>query len=502
MQRVLLVLQIARHAISASASDAADQLTLLSTAVRNRFCVHVSGVRDAECLDDICVSPTETVGVRLCDEGTLESYAAEFERIRGLIWRAASSREINRGLFDCARQLLTSDYPEFLMTRNSNRLIRNDGSDTLFKSLGSSAESMVALTQLYLRVPGSNWVITENYDSVVEWTIPHLVSYLFPPGGPSEILFTRRIMERHSSFDIASVIMEFISTQTHQRLLLAWALSTAKSVARFTDDEVDAYSKVLLRGFHDIERMVESNPDSVPGEIVHWLYTLISRSSILLQTPLMRSLQLQYLHDSNARVPNIDDLIAVDPHWFTRPLVSALPGIRWEDPVTNEEFIGLATAFSSLERREDQMPPAIIKMRILYAMAKVHGYETTRVFTIIPPVWRDFAILFVPKPHHFLDGLVSVLSELATAPHLAVHPLIVGCRLLHQLGLEDIEANSQALRVTSASRAPHWPHGFSNTHFYGSSRELIRNQISASLASSLQNLRAPAEQILAPIGEP
>ena len=498
----LLLIQIFQYANGISPSDPSENLP--SAAVKNRFCVHVSGVLEAECRDDICVSPVgQTLG-QLCDKYTLKFYAAEFERIRKRIRWNAATVPIHRSLFDAAEQLLATNYEEFLMIRNTNRVLRGD-IDYLFSFVDSPAEAIVSLTQLFLRVPGSNWVISYDESEIHEWTTQFLTRFLLPAVEPFENLYTRRIMESHTFNDVASVIMEYIFTTTNERLLLAWALSTAKRFIRFTDDEEEVYSKVLLKGFRDIELLVESNPYSVHGEIAHWLYSLITRSSILLQTPLMRTLKQQFLINSNSRYPNVNSLFDDDAHWFTRPLVSALPEISWEEPVSNEEFIDIVSAFYSIERPEAETPAVIIKMRIMYAIAKTKHYDASRVFAMIPQTWRDFAILFVPKPHHLLDGLVSIISDLADAPHIAAQLVIVGCKLLHQLGLEEIEVTSLPLRVNYASRAPRlpaWVESFQYLVTPANMDELVKRKVGVSLASALGGLRIPMHQLIPPLVEP
>ena len=474
--------------------------------IRNRFCAHVTGVRDAQCVDEVCSADGNTSASFRCDLRTLESFSKEFELLRGSVHALAVPGRISKGNFECAEQLLAKDYGEFLMFINMPRLVRSDGPSSLFNAIHGSAEAVMRLTDLFLRVPGSNWVQWHGNEDFTRTTYPALVDFLLPSNEPFENLFVRKILETHSCFDIAVSIMDFLFPSLREKLLFVWSLSVAKNIVRFTDDELKVYNDALISGVREIDVSLKREVDSVPGEIASWMFNLVTRTSFLSQPPLMRSVYRNHVQRKNSMFPDVATWTTADAHWFTRPMVTALPGVAWDDPVTHEEFVELAHAFYEIDRQPEDMPGTVIMLRILYSIAKSRGWSGTPVFELIPPEWRDFVILFTPGQHHFFDGLVAVVSELSTIVDTTAVNVVIGARLLHQVGLEQIEVSSLASRYDYAHRAP-FPTipSFAVESLMaspvGNEDDAVKRVLASALAASVHALRVKFDQVMPPFGE-
>ncbi len=460
MRSLLLLLIFPAFNISASLFSQVGRIWTPSAAEADRFCVHTTGIPSSRCNSGYCVSePGEPLNSR-CDSALINDFAARYDRLVTIV-RSYGPLLMRPGNSDFSRQLQASNYGEFLMYENRVRLIRTDGPNAVFSGFQGSSEPYIALLELFRSIPGSNWVLNVEYtEELAENRVSDLIGLVMKPGDTTERHYIATALVPGLSIqDPRTLVSEFLFSQLEESLLRLWALSVARQYVRFIDIEEVSYARLVSRCVDDVVSAVNKDVDAVPSTILDWLFYIVTRSSILLQPPLRRGALVRSVERINSGRMDLRHLFSEDLKWLTSELVVAFPDVQWDVAVAEDELVEFSRLFIQIERQVEKVPAAVIKMRIMHRIAGSLRINPTRIFELIPPVWIDFAIVFDPRPHHFLDGIVSIMSEMSVHYHIPLNVLMIGARAMRQLNLESIEiqgTDEMLSFMTSEPKLPRW----------------------------------------------
>ena len=463
----------------------------VDTNVLNRFCVVKSGIEDAVCVDRHCVTPGGEQLSLTCSEYDLERSAGNFEDLRGQLVRRAVTAVMPR--FDFSAQVYAANYSEFLAFRNKPRFTRAVVPGSLATHFGNSTVAIRRLLEMFTNVPGADWLQGVYEPHMVTSPDETLERLLIPSEAPFERFFAEKLLIRGLPIpqEVVSDFLRFNGFDELERKLLAlWATTTARSVVRLKDSEHRDYGKRITDALVAIDEVINSVPEQdlpkrIPVDLMEWLYDLVTASSPLLLPPLVRNRVAEGIERSNHASPVMPELITAE-EWFMAPLMAASPQFDWADPVTEEAFLQACTMFG--EETDSRLPPAkrTIGLRVLHRIASLRGFNTTSVFNLIPPQWRDFAVSFDPQPHHFLDGLSTVMSVLAVARTATPDNMVAIAKLARDLRLVALEIESAPLRTSLEYRVMLLPALFFDIGLHSSSSGAA---VDASATDSMETVK-------------
>ena len=424
----------------------------INEAVLNRFCIVQSGCVDAVCIDGACMSSSGAMIEAACSVYHVEAAAARFERLRDHIRRRSVTAV--RANFDFSAQVHAANYSEFIFFHNRPRFTRAIVPGSISGHFGNSTVAIRRLINLFMDVPGADW-LQGVYEPLLVWTPEEtLKSLLIPREEPYERLYTEKALLRGFKTlpgPLISVMLGFQGFENLEAdLLRLWALATARLVTRFTDTEHIAYVEQIKRVLAQVDILISTTAEielarRVPAEIMEWVYDLITRSTPALMPPLVMQRITNALSSSN-RDSQLTEEISSTAHWLTEPLHDLAPELAWNELPTEAHFID-ACRIVIHETDLLSEPKQIITLRILHRIAEAMGFNKTEVFQLIPRPWRDFAVSFDPQPHHFLDGVITALALITSNDAAAPQHLVTVLKAIRHLEVETIEAQSRGLRI-------------------------------------------------------
>ena len=399
---------------------------------RDDFCKAVTGEPSAACstTESLCRDGNTTSLLEDCSEGTVEWHAARFRALRGELFSLMPQKP-KRGSFDFVDQLLAEDYQSFLTFQNGHRLLRSQDVEALRRFFGDSAvRAFRILTELFLTVAGADWV-EPVYEPVCERLVTHagvgVLETILPAHVPSDEVRLRGLKEPQT---------DWAPSGTFRRALVrVWASATVRTLVRFTDAEHLDYVKALTEA-----NFIED--DNAPAQVAEWLYLLVTRTSLYLRPPAQARRIKALVLATNAEAPAVD-----------LPDGSLTDGLLRDEALSEEEFFSAAQVFwFQTDVLVYTTAQRVSGIRLLERMAGLLGFETVRIFDLIPREWRDWATSFTPKEHHMLDAVLCVASVLAVSKAASMDTFLAILKAARLLGLERIERRARALRTDTELR--------------------------------------------------
>ena len=390
------------------------------SASRDDFCVAVTGKNGAFCetTTSVCHSVTGLSMGEYCSIELIETYAARFEALRDEPF-ALMPFEPELGMFDFLEQISAPTYSDFLRFRSRNSQITPQTKGALRGLFGESSQRAIQiLTELFLSVPGSNWV-DPYYEPVCEGLAQHDAVPLM-----EELVIYRNISSREDNYTSG----EMRRGPPHPSHMKVWAMATARTLVRFSDDEHLEYVTALRTALDD---------DSVSAEIAEWLYLLATRTTLYLRPPVQETRFRTHIRESNSATESLRS-----GNWLTADLLPQSLG-----PSTEESLLHAATIFASqTDVRVYRTAQRVTGLRLLEKMAGMLGFHTLVFFELIAPEWLEWAMEFEPQPHHLLDAVLCISSVLAKSHEASLEDFLAILNAAGELGLETIERDSLGLR--------------------------------------------------------
>jgi hypothetical protein len=406
--------------------------------IKDKYCVGLSGIVSSTCRDNRCVIPN----------GSSELDCSDKE-IQGVTNRYVSLRRRVLGSYDPSAvgffgtypfEAIGRDYESFLVSSRPLCAEASRDITDFSRALKGSTDAMRALIEVYLTIPGVNWVcgnheayiFDDRYDSFLndisdaEENYRIAVTEVYVKLG--EELLDRVADEIFSFLNLASLAIKRVQVYLD-----------AKRLVRFTTEDHYLFGERVKEAINQLDDLRKIRPD-LDGLIQRgytWLYYVILHDAIAL-----RPKRFVYFTSSFANSPHRHASTILDsvPNLFTAiydtPSSCLLRKPSADDlrPWTKIPLRGFK--FGTIN------PGATF--RIYADMFTEQGYpELAKVIQDQLTAKEEMSFMvFQPRPEHYAETLMIILSVFLFEPTGFTKENIEALICFQgSLGLEDIERN-------------------------------------------------------------
>jgi hypothetical protein len=405
--------------------------------VQDRLCIAETGNMYSKCEGEV---PTCTGSEVACSLSFINEIGDHFEQLRGRLISSVTPERWMSGEFEFVQQLSAPNYGDFLLQGDISRKWKSQKLENLREFLGYSSEAYITLLQIFIKIPGADWV-GSFYEPVCEQLVNHdavnwireIVLGIAPLDSKSQGPFVRGAAAfSDSKGDYNPTINRFEEDIVH---LLTHFI--ARTVVRFTDDEHVEYARLLHRTVGGLMSSVTSDLE-IPVEVSEWLYFLYTRTTLLLR-PKMQSFAIRdTVFHRNSRHRG-----STKPHDLLGSLEKEFPYIEWSGVITESDFTSLCMHFAGNEVLHPYQ--TAIGISILRSIARKLGLSDPKVGTL----QVDQIVIekrFTAEDHHFLDGILVIACTFAQSARAPLSSLVSLLKVALVLNLESIEVQSDGLR--------------------------------------------------------
>jgi hypothetical protein len=418
------------------------QYEWITPEVQDRICFLYSNIPESSCISSLQVCSHDSLSS--CSQQTVADLASGYEKRRAVVVAAATTDTLP---FDFMR-LVGLPFTEFIW---ANKIVDHagfqSGSNALVEYFNPPVPAIIALIQLYLRIPGTHWRIG-SYPPSPSMTFrqPSLETMggqLFGLVNGVEARLGNRVYERAL---VSEVMGGYLGAQIAEPMRAVQSSSWLSRLYRMTGMEHERFHLQLLAAATALETAARDPTWSMDPSDAAWLYNMAYTHSIASRPATCRD-EREYtirLETTPEKLQRNRDLLST-PNFFTTGIAVDVPGVAEviDQPVTTDELMDMLAGLVHHGDLNMQYKYTLLRQWQLISVRLFGREDGTRdaIWAMIPTDYQSSIRYITPKREHYLETITWTMSAII-ASHVGATRTdwtIVLLRVLRQVGVEGIE---------------------------------------------------------------